>query len=89
MKVVVKKSNIAMLVVRLVNPLLGLSRFKIRRWMAKPSTNGRLSVGTMARQRTFDHIVIESGRRIYTMICVVVTGILVGANNKLRQEFVR
>jgi hypothetical protein len=31
----------------------------------------------------FNHIVVEFGRRIYTIVCFVVTGILVGTNDKL------
>jgi len=60
-----------------------------------PSTNGRLASalgpdgGREPTKTAFDHIVIESGRRIYTMICVVVTGILVSANDKFRQKFIR
>jgi len=46
--VVVKKCNIAMLVVRLVNPLLGLSKVQTMRWMANAKYKWKVSVCTRA-----------------------------------------
>jgi len=72
--VVVKKSNIAMLVVRLVNPHLGMSRFKNKEMDGKAKYKWKVRrrhqdlTAAKPAKRTFDQIVVESGRRIYTMI---------------------